>query len=130
MKNIYFTDSLYKNDFCSNLNHPVLFCSDSTSTKIDEKIDSESNIKIKEPSQYKVIMHNDNTTTMDFVVEILIAIFNKTHEEAVETMLKIHNSGSAVVGIYTFDIAISKINKTHQIARANGFPLKCTYEKL
>jgi len=84
---------------------------------------------IEEPPQYKVIMHNDDVTTMDFVVAILQMVFQKKHDEAVEIMLHIHNHGSAVVGIYSLDIAISKINKTHQIARANGFPLTCTYEK-
>lgn len=102
---------------------------ESTITRINQKSDSREKLKPKEPPLYKVIMHNDNITTMDFVVSILQMIYNKNYDEAVETMLKIHNTGNAVVGVYSLDIAISKITRTHQIARANGFPLKCTYEK-
>ncbi|MCR4422335.1 MAG: ATP-dependent Clp protease adaptor ClpS [Spirochaetales bacterium] len=100
---------------------------ESTITKIRTNIKKKE--KIDEPPQYKVIMHNDDVTTMDFVVAILKMVFQKSHEEAVDLMLTIHNNGSAVVGIYSYDIAISKINKTHQLARANGFPLRCTYDK-
>ncbi|MFN3410793.1 MAG: ATP-dependent Clp protease adaptor ClpS [Exilispira sp.] len=102
---------------------------ESTITKINQKSDSRKKLKPKEPPLYKVIMHNDNITTMDFVVSILQMIYDKNYDEAVEIMLKIHNTGNAVVGVYTLDIAVSKINKTHQLARAKGFPLKCTYEK-
>lgn len=99
-------------------------------TKTEKDIKTRKKQKNEEPPLYKVIMHNDDVTTMDFVVAVLETIYQKSHNEAVDLMLTIHNTGSAVVGIYTFDIALSKINKTHQIARANGFPLRCTYEKL
>ncbi|HOJ49646.1 MAG TPA: ATP-dependent Clp protease adaptor ClpS [Spirochaetota bacterium] len=90
-------------------------------TKISEEI--------KEPKLYKVIMHNDDITTMDFVVKVLIEIFNKPPYEAIEIMLFIHNNGQAIVGKYIFDIAMTKIEETHNLARENGFPLKCTIEE-
>lgn len=103
---------------------------ESTITSTTKKITSKKKTKLDEPSQYKVIMHNDDVTTMDFVVSILQIVFQKNHDEAVEIMLKIHNTGNAIVGIYSFDIAVSKINRTHQLARANGFPLTCSIEKI
>jgi len=109
---------------------PIYIFYNSTKTQITKKQKTKEKNKTKEPHQYKVIMHNDDVTTMDFVVVVLVNIFQKPHNEAVELMLTIHNTGSAIVGIYSFDIAISKINQTHQFARVNGFPLTCTYEKI
>lgn len=85
-------------------------------------------INLKEPQQYQVIMHNDDFTTMDFVVEVLKSVFGKEPAEALALMLAIHHSGKAVVGIYTYDIAASKTAKAMHIARTEGFPLRCTYE--
>ncbi len=105
----------------------IIYCS--SSTELEEKIKASNEIKNEEPPQYKVIMLNDDITTMDFVVEVLQTVFQKSYNEAVDLMLTIHKTGSAIVGIYSFDIALSKIKKTHQIARAKGFPLQCIYEK-
>ena len=83
-------------------------------------------ISLKEPRRYKVIIFNDDFTTMDFVVNILKSVFFKTDAEAEALMLTVHKSGSAVVGIYTYDIAMTKVRKATDMARAENFPLKLT----
>ena len=88
-----------------------------------------SRFKLKEPSKYHVIMHNDDVTTMDFVVMILERIFCKTKAEAETIMLKIHHEGSAIVGTYYRDIAVSKKDVAIKAARDNGFPLQLTVEE-
>jgi len=77
---------------------------------------------------YVVIMHNDDETTMEFVVMVLENVFFKPQEEAVRLMLAVHNNGEAVVGTYTYDIALSKMNKATALARENGFPLRLTFQ--
>ena len=89
-----------------------------------------SRFKLKEPSKYPVIMHNDDVTTMDFVVMILERIFCKTQAEAETIMLKIHHEGSAIVGTYYRDIAVSKKDVAVKAARDNGFPLQLTVEEV
>lgn len=89
----------------------------------------QTRFKVKEPSIYNVIMHNDDVTTMDFVVMILQRIFHKSAKDAETIMLKIHNEGSAVVGTYYKDIAESKVRLTRSLAEQNGFPLKLTIEE-
>jgi ATP-dependent Clp protease adaptor protein ClpS len=81
------------------------------------------------PPQYKVILHNDDYTTMEFVVEILITVFGKPLEKATQTMLNIHHKGNAVCGIYTREIAETKVETVHHLASSRGFPLKSTMEK-
>ena len=83
---------------------------------------------LKEPRRYKVIIHNDDFTTMDFVVEVLKTVFFYSDEKAEELMLQVHHSNKAVVGIYTYDIAVSKANKATNMAREKGFPLRLTVE--
>ena len=78
---------------------------------------------------YNVIMHNDDVTTMDFVVYVLVRIFRKSEEDAETLMLKVHNEGSAVVGTYSQDIAQSKANYTMNLAKTNNYPLKLTIEE-
>ena len=77
---------------------------------------------------YKVTMHNDNVTTMDFVIKVLIEIFHKNADDAEKLMMKIHLEGSAVVGVYTYDIARTKVRTVTLMAKEKGFPLKTTYE--
>ena len=84
--------------------------------------------RIKEPRQYNVIMLNDDFTTMEFVVKILKVVFFKSETEAQTLMLQVHHSDKAVVGIYSYDIAVSKVNKATQMARNEGYPLRLTYE--
>ena len=83
---------------------------------------------LKEPRRYKVIIHNDDFTTMDFVVEVLKTVFYLSNEMAEELMLQVHHANKAVVGIYTYDIAVSKANKAINMAREKGFPLRLTVE--
>ncbi|EDO9794420.1 ATP-dependent Clp protease adaptor ClpS [Campylobacter fetus] len=78
---------------------------------------------------FKVMLLNDEVTTMNFVVMILIDIFNKSKNEAIELMLKIHQSGRAICGIYTKEIAQTKQMEVLNLAKANGFPLKCVIEE-
>lgn len=84
--------------------------------------------KTKKPDLYKVIVHNDDYTTQEFVVDVLQQFFFKTREEATALMLHVHHKGRAVVGAYTFDIAQSKVERVMRFARANGHPLMLTME--
>ncbi len=86
--------------------------------------------KLKEPPKFNVILHNDDVTTMDFVVFVLHNIFRKSVKDAEILMMKVHNEGSAVAGTYTKDIAESKVKKTKNLARANKFPLELTTEEV
>ena len=83
---------------------------------------------LREPRRYKVTIYNDDFTTMEFVVAILVNVFLKSEAEAEALMLQVHHSDKAVVGIYSYDIAVSKVNKATQMAREKNFPLRLTYE--
>lgn len=83
---------------------------------------------IQLPPENSVIFYNDDSTTMEFVVDVLVSIFNKSISEAEELMMKVHNEGSSIVGKYTYDIAVSRVNLTIQAARKNGFPLRVEVE--
>ena len=85
--------------------------------------------EIQEPKEYKVIFLNDDYTTMDFVVEVLISIFNKSKEDATKIMQTVHRDGFGVVGTYTYDIAVSRVEITKNIAKQNGFPLRVEIEQ-
>jgi len=92
--------------------------------------DIELSLSLDEPEQYKVILHNDDYTTMDFVIEVLMRIFHKSLTESEQIMLAIHKRGKAVCGIYTYDIAQTKVYQVRQMAKKNGFPLLATFEKV
>ncbi|MGI5174290.1 ATP-dependent Clp protease adaptor ClpS [Treponema sp. OMZ 840] len=94
-----------------------------SSVSITEKAD------FAEPPEYRVILLNDDYTTKDFVTEVLIRVFHKTETDAVNLMEKVHTKGSAVVGVYVYDIAVTRTTLTIQTARKNGFPLQCIMEK-
>ena len=83
---------------------------------------------LREPRRYKVTIYNDDFTTMEFVVKILVEVFFKSEAEAEALMLQIHHSDKAVVGIYTYDIAVSKVQKATLMAREANFPLRLTWE--
>lgn len=89
----------------------------------------QSRQKVRPPSMYKVILHNDDYTTMEFVVEVLRRIFRKSIEDATTIMLNVHKNGTGVCGIFTGEIAETKVEMVHSMARERGFPLKCTMEK-
>jgi ATP-dependent Clp protease adaptor protein ClpS len=91
-------------------------------TKIEETIE--------EPPQYKVLLHNDDYTTMDFVVQVLENVFSKPPSEAVQIMLNVHHKGVGMCGIYTAEIAETKVATVHHLARDRGFPLKCSMEEV
>lgn len=85
--------------------------------------------RIREPKRYHVMMHNDDYTTMDFVVTILMDIFHKKEAEATILMLTVHQSGKAVVGTYSYDIAVSKVKAATERAHEEGFPFRLTVEE-
>ncbi|MDR2742376.1 MAG: ATP-dependent Clp protease adaptor ClpS [Treponema sp.] len=85
---------------------------------------------LKEPEEFRVILLNDHYTTMDFVVEILVQIFHKNLEDANRIMLDIHRKGKGTVGVYSYDIAQTKADQVHAVARENEFPLRCIIEKV
>ena len=85
-------------------------------------------VLIEEPRQYKVIFHNDDFTTMEFVTEVLRQVFSKPADEAVTLMMKVHREGQAVVGVYSYDVAMTKASIATTMARNAGFPLKITCE--
>ncbi|MBU0462762.1 MAG: ATP-dependent Clp protease adapter ClpS [Proteobacteria bacterium] len=99
----------------------------STDSEIKEGISSKSKDDL--PPMYKVILHNDDYTSMEFVVQILMTVFGKSLEKATEIMLNVHNKGKAICGIYTRQIAETKIETVHNLATSKGFPLKSTMEK-
>ena len=82
------------------------------------------------PEEYEVVMLNDDFTPMDFVVDVLISIFHKNPVEATRLKLLVHTTGRAAVGVYTYDIASTKINEVHTRARAEGYPLKCIMKRV
>lgn len=85
--------------------------------------------KIREPKHYQVIMHNDDFTSMEFVVDILIDIFHKEQPEAQQLMLLVHKSGRAAVGTYPYDIAVTKVQAATARAKGEGFPFRMTVEE-
>lgn len=95
--------------------------------KIIEKHDVKTNIK--KPKMYKVIIHNDDYTTMEFVVEILTRIFKKSVIEATKIMYDVHRKGKGIAGIYCYDIAFTKIEQAMDEAQKSGFPLKFSMEE-
>lgn len=87
-------------------------------------IREKENTNLREPRRYKVILYNDDFTTMEFVVMLLMKVFNKNETEAETLMLQVHHSGQAVVGVYSLDIAATKVHKATQMADEAGFPLR------
>lgn len=85
---------------------------------------------IKKPKMYKVILYNDDYTTMEFVIEILINIFNKVPANAVKITFDVHKNGSGIAGIYPYDIAATKINEVKKSAYESGYPLKLTMREV
>lgn len=100
--------------------------------EIEEKIKTKDNPKdeIIEPKRFKVILLNDDYTTMDFVIEVLMQIFNKPFDEAVNIMLSVHRNGKGVCGIYPYDIAEAKVEQVRTKAKLNGFPLRAILEEV
>ena len=84
--------------------------------------------KTKRPRRYQVVFHNDDYTTMEFVVHVLMKFFHKTETEATQVMLHVHHKGYGIVGVYTRDVAETKATQVTDYAKQHGHPLKCTAE--
>lgn len=84
---------------------------------------------LKEPEMYRVVLHNDHYTTMDFVVEVIVNVFHKPVIEATKIMMDVHQKGRGTVGVYPYDIASTKMIQVVQLAKQREFPLRCTIEK-
>ena len=95
----------------------------------EEEVAAESREKLKKPPLYRVLLHNDDFTTMEFVVEVLVQVFGKSEADAFRVMWAVHTQGVGVAGVYTYEIAEMKIEKVTQMARAREFPLLCTAEE-
>jgi ATP-dependent Clp protease adaptor protein ClpS len=92
--------------------------------------DLEDKLDIDEPKKYNILLLNDDFSTMEFVIDILIKVFRKSIDEATKIMLDIHTKGKAICGTYTHEIAQTKVNQVRQKARANGFHLKAIMEEI
>lgn len=95
----------------------------------DGGVMTEEQQRTDKPPLYKVLLHNDDFTTMEFVVEILRTVFHKAETDAVRIMLAVHQQGIGVAGVYTYEIAEAKVEKVASLARAKEFPLRCTLEE-
>ena len=95
----------------------------------EEGVVTETRKKLKQPPLYKVLLHNDDYTTREFVVLILQAIFHKSETEATQIMLHVHHNGVGVAGVYPHEIAETKVEKVTVLARKYEFPLRCTLEQ-
>ena len=98
-------------------------------TELEESVRSKKDQKVKEPPMFKVLLLNDDYTTMDFVVEVLRFVFHKSVTDATQIMLSVHRNGFGLCGIYPFEVAETKVNTVEALARERGFPLKCTIER-
>ena len=85
--------------------------------------------KLKKPKLYKVLLHNDDYTTMEFVVFVLMSIFHRSETDAVQIMLHVHKNGIGVAGVYAYDVAETRIAQVEALARQHEFPLRCSMEE-
>ena len=97
--------------------------------EVEESVKSETDRKVEEPPMYRVMLLNDDYTTMEFVIEVLVYVFKKSAEEATRIMLNVHRSGVGICGIYPYEVAETKVNTVETLARENQFPLKCIMER-
>ena len=95
----------------------------------DFDVATESETRLEKPKLYKVVLHNDDYTTMEFVVFILRTVFHKSESEAYVIMMKVHEAGIGIAGIFTFEVANMKAEKAMNLSRAQEFPLLCTVEE-
>ncbi len=96
-------------------------------TKTD--LETISEISLKYPKKYKVLILNDDYTSMDFVIDVLMSIFHKSFQEAEAIMLEVHKKDKGVCGVYTHEIAQTKVMQVHKKARESGFPLRAEMEE-
>ncbi|AXX90570.1 ATP-dependent Clp protease adaptor ClpS [Arcobacter suis] len=93
------------------------------------EIELEDDLDLQEPKKYKVFLLNDDFSTMDFVIDVLVRVFRKSVEEASTIMMNIHNKGKELCGTYTYEIATTKVAQVKSMAREKGFPLKAIMEE-
>jgi ATP-dependent Clp protease adaptor protein ClpS len=98
-------------------------------SQFEESAVAESAEKVHEPPLFKVLLHNDDYTTMEFVVWVLESVFNMAVDQAVQVMLNVHTKGIGIAGVYTYEVAEMKVTKTTELARESEYPLLCTMEK-
>ncbi|HUI25351.1 MAG TPA: ATP-dependent Clp protease adapter ClpS [Candidatus Kryptonia bacterium] len=98
-------------------------------TDLDHGVVTETEKKLEKPKLYKVLLHNDDYTTMEFVVQVLQAVFHKPLAEATQIMLHVHKKGIGVCGVYTYEVAETKVAQVLGLAKAHEFPLQCTMEE-
>ncbi|MFZ3048892.1 MAG: ATP-dependent Clp protease adapter ClpS [Desulfatirhabdiaceae bacterium] len=98
-------------------------------TRTTEETITENQERITEPPLYRVLLLNDDYTTMEFVVDILMTIFQKSLDEATTIMLNVHKKGAGICGVYPLEIAETKVEIVHAMAKENGYPLRCAIEK-
>ena len=96
---------------------------------LQEKTKLSEQDSLQEPPLYKVLLHNDDYTTMDFVIMILQTVFLKSIDEATRIMLNVHHQGIGIAGVFTREIGETKVAIVHRLAKKNQFPLKCSLEK-
>jgi ATP-dependent Clp protease adaptor protein ClpS len=94
----------------------------------DAAVATDADEKLQRPRRYRVLLLNDDYTTMEFVVSVLMHIFHHTQEAAVEIMLRVHHEGTGVAGLYTYEVAETKVAQVTELARQNEFPLRCEME--
>jgi ATP-dependent Clp protease adaptor protein ClpS len=99
-------------------------------TELNHEVVAETTKKLQKPHPYKILLHNDDYTTMEFVVRVLQYVFYKEHAEAVQIMLDVHKKGMGVAGIYPYEVAETKVAVVESLARQNEYPLKCTMEEV
>lgn len=99
-----------------------------TGTDLDVVEDTREDVR--EPREYAVVLHNDDYTTMEFVIEVLTTLFRLSPERATAVMLAVHRAGKGVAGTYRLEIAETKVMQVHALARARSFPLRCSVEPL
>ena len=96
---------------------------------IDTELELYDEVKVKYPKKYKVFILNDDYTSMEFVIDILISVFHKSYSQAEAIMLDIHKKERGLCGVYTHEIAETKVMQVHRKAKDNAFPLKATMEE-
>jgi ATP-dependent Clp protease adaptor protein ClpS len=97
--------------------------------QVHEQFSTRVEDQVQEPKMYKVLLHNDNYTTMDFVIQVLERVFSKTPSEATQIMLNVHKQGLGVCGVFTAEIAETKVAMVNHLSQQRGFPLKCSMEE-
>lgn len=96
---------------------------------LQEELEVDRETRLVEPPMYRVYLINDDYTPMDFVVDILMTVFRQSQEKATQTMLHVHHQGKGLCGVYTYEVAETKVDTVHELAEENGYPLRSFMEK-